>query len=186
MYWLILLLVTWTSSGFSKISMETAVGSDECFLKWVGLRISVGLHSPMTNIHVEVFLQVLTFHYRMNYSCLGQVGTFQNLTAHSTGSRSSPSKCSAKPTQRWTALAYNTVSSHFWFMVRMIRWHCVRIVPDSLWPHGLYPARLFCPWNFLGKSTRAGYHFLLQGSSPPRDRTCDSCISCIGNQVLYH
>ena len=28
-------------------------------------------------------------------------------------------------------------------------------------PHGLYPARL-CPWNFPGKSTREGCHFLLQ------------------------
>ena len=54
------------------------MGSDECFLRRVGLRISVGLHSPVTTIHVEV-LQVLTFHYRMNCSCLGQVGTFQNL-----------------------------------------------------------------------------------------------------------
>ena len=25
-----------------------------------------------------------------------------------------------------------------------------------------------------------------RGSSPPRDRTCISCISCIGRQILYH
>ena len=24
---------------------------------------------------------------------------------------------------------------------------------DSLWPHGLYPTRLLCPWNFPGKNT---------------------------------
>ena len=29
-------------------------------------------------------------------------------------------------------------------------------------PHGLQPARLLCPWNFPGKSTGVGCHFLLQ------------------------
>ena len=24
---------------------------------------------------------------------------------------------------------------------------------DSLWPHGLYPARLLCPWDSTGKNT---------------------------------
>ena len=33
----------------------------------------------------------------------------------------------------------------------------------TLWPHGLWPARLLCPWNFPGKNTRMGCHFLLQG-----------------------
>ena len=32
-----------------------------------------------------------------------------------------------------------------------------------LWPHGLKPSRLLCPWNFLGKNTKMGCHFLLQG-----------------------
>ena len=34
---------------------------------------------------------------------------------------------------------------------------------NSLWPHGLQPARLFCPWNVPGKNTGVGCHFLLQG-----------------------
>ena len=33
---------------------------------------------------------------------------------------------------------------------------------DSLRPHGLYPTRLLCPWDFLGKNTGVGCHFLLQ------------------------
>ena len=33
---------------------------------------------------------------------------------------------------------------------------------DSLWPHGLQPARLFCPWNFPGINTGVGCHFLFQ------------------------
>ena len=28
--------------------------------------------------------------------------------------------------------------------------------------------------------------FLLWDSSQPRDQTCISCVSCIGNQILYH
>ena len=32
----------------------------------------------------------------------------------------------------------------------------------SLRPHGLYPARLLCPWDFPGNNTGVGCHFLLQ------------------------
>ena len=38
---------------------------------------------------------------------------------------------------------------------------------NSLWPHGLQPARLLCPWNLPGKkNTGAGCHFILQGIFP--------------------
>ena len=33
---------------------------------------------------------------------------------------------------------------------------------DSLRPHGLWLARLLCPWDSLGKNTGVGGHFLLQ------------------------
>ena len=42
-------------------------------------------------------------------------------------------------------------------------------------PHGLYPTRLLCSWDFPGKNTGVGYHFY-RGSSPPRDRTQVSYI----------
>ena len=32
-----------------------------------------------------------------------------------------------------------------------------------LLPHGLWPTRLLCPWNFPTSSTGVGCHFLLQG-----------------------
>ena len=35
------------------------------------------------------------------------------------------------------------------------------VVSDSLLPHGLQPTRLICPWNFTGKITGVGCHFLL-------------------------
>ena len=41
--------------------------------------------------------------------------------------------------------------------------HVCSVVSDSLWPHGLQPARLLCPWDFPGKNIGVGYHFLLQG-----------------------
>ena len=34
---------------------------------------------------------------------------------------------------------------------------------DSLWPSGLWPARLVCSWDFPGKNTGVGCQFLLQG-----------------------
>ena len=37
------------------------------------------------------------------------------------------------------------------------------VVSSCLWPHGLYPSRLLCPWNFPGKNTGVSCHFLLQG-----------------------
>ena len=39
-------------------------------------------------------------------------------------------------------------------------------LPDSLWPHGLWPSRLLCPWDSPGRNTRVGSHALLQGIFP--------------------
>ena len=39
------------------------------------------------------------------------------------------------------------------------------ILSDSLWPCGLYPSRLLCPWDFPSKNFGVGCHFLLQGIS---------------------
>ena len=35
-----------------------------------------------------------------------------------------------------------------------------------LQPHGLWPARLLCPWVFPGKETEVGCHFILQRIFP--------------------
>ena len=40
------------------------------------------------------------------------------------------------------------------------------VMSNSLLPHGLQPVRLLCPWNFPGKNTGGGCHFLLQGIFP--------------------
>ena len=40
--------------------------------------------------------------------------------------------------------------------------HACSVMVSSLQPHGLEPAKLLCPWDYPGKSTRVGCHFLLQ------------------------
>ena len=40
------------------------------------------------------------------------------------------------------------------------------VVSDSLRPHGLQSTRLLCPWDFPGKGTGVGFHFLLQEIFP--------------------
>ena len=40
------------------------------------------------------------------------------------------------------------------------------IMFNSLWPHGLQPARLLCPWDSPGKNTGVDCHALLQGIFP--------------------
>ena len=55
------------------------------------------------------------------------------------------------------------------------------VLSNSLWPHGLYPTKLFCPWNFPGKNAGEGCHFL-RGSSCLKDRIH---ISCISRWILY-
>ena len=52
-----------------------------------------------------------------------------------------------------------------YFQVHICLWKCVSrsVVSDSLQPHGLWPARLFCPWNSPDKSAGVGSQSLLQG-----------------------
>ena len=45
--------------------------------------------------------------------------------------------------------------------------------------------RLLCPWDFLGKNTAVGYHFLLQGIFLTQDWIHISRISCTGRCGLY-
>ena len=57
---------------------------------------------------------------------------------------------------------------------------------DSLGPHGLWSTRLLCPWNFPGKNTGVGCHFLLQGIfSTQGSNTC--LLSLLHYRwILYH
>ena len=54
---------------------------------------------------------------------------------------------------------------------------------DSLQPQGLYPTRFLSPWDFPGKNTARGCHFLLQGIFPTQGLNLD-LLHC--RQILYH
>ena len=56
------------------------------------------------------------------------------------------------------------------------------VVSDSLWPRGLQPARLLCPWDSPGKNTGVGGHALLQGIFPTQ-RSNPGLLHC--RQTLY-
>ena len=60
---------------------------------------------------------------------------------------------------------------------------------NSLWPRGLEPARLRCPWVFSGKNTSVDCHFFFQGIFPTQGSYTHllyTHMSGIGRQILYH
>ena len=61
------------------------------------------------------------------------------------------------------------------------------VVPDSLRPHGLQSTRLLCPWDFPGKDTGVGCHFLLWGIFPIQGSNpcllhCRQTLYCLSHQ----
>ena len=85
-----------------------------------------------------------------------------------------------KPLPRWTHWQVSQASQS------MILCMCIQLL-GCVWlfaTHGLQPTGLLCPWNFPGKNTGLGCHFLLQGIFPT---TLDQThVSCIGRWILYH
>ena len=51
------------------------------------------------------------------------------------------------------------------------------VMLDSLQPHGLWTARLLCPWGFPGKNTRVGCHSLLWDLLEPGIKPWSLCIA---------
>ena len=71
-------------------------------------------------------------------------------------------------------------------------WNCTRVcsvasaVSDSLWPHGLWPSRLLCPWDSAGKNTGVGCHSLLQGIFPIQGLKLGLLCLLHCKQIFYH
>ena len=57
-------------------------------------------------------------------------------------------------TLEWVAISFSNVWNWKWKWSRSVG-------SDSLWPHGLQPTRLLCPWDFPGKSIGVECHCLL-------------------------
>ena len=51
------------------------------------------------------------------------------------------------------------------------------VMSESLWPYGLQPTRLLCPWDPPGKNTRVGSHSVLQGIFLTQGQMWVSCIT---------
>ena len=60
------------------------------------------------------------------------------------------------------------------------------VVSSSLWPHGLKPTRLLCPWNFPGKNTGVASCSLLQGIFLTQGLSLHPCVSSTGRGTLYY
>ena len=58
-----------------------------------------------------------------------------------------------------------------------------KLCPTLLWPHGLYTISLLCSWDFPGKNTKVGCHFLLHGIFPTQG---SNPCTCIDRWILYH
>ena len=83
---------------------------------------------------------------------------------------------------RDTAIGRNSNLNAFCVCVCSVMQSCLTVCdpmvcgpPDSS-VYGIFQARIL-EWVAISYS---------RGSSPPRDQTCISCISCIGRQILYH
>ena len=57
------------------------------------------------------------------------------------------------------------------------------VTSDSLWPHGLYPTRLRCPWGFSRQEYGVGCHALLQGIFPTQGSN-PGLPHCL--RIVYH
>ena len=53
-------------------------------------------------------------------------------------------------------------------------------------PPGWQPARFLCLWNYLGKNTGVGCHFLLQGIFLTQGLNHVSCVSALAGGFLNH
>ena len=61
--------------------------------------------------------------------------------------------------------------------------HKCSVMSESLWPYGLQPTRLYCPWNFPAKNIGASCHFPLHRIFLTPGLNLSPAF---GTQILYH
>ena len=83
------------------------------------------------------------------------------------------SKSCSETRNEQSPLTLNTSAKPTWFHTRVCSYSAM---PDSLWPHGLQPARFLCSWDLPGKDTGVDFHFLLQGTFPTQGS--NPCFLC--------
>ena len=60
------------------------------------------------------------------------------------------------------------------------------IMADPLWPQALWPTRLLCAWDFLGKNTGGGCHAFFQGIFPTQGLNPHLLHLVHCRPILYH
>ena len=65
----------------------------------------------------------------------------------------------------WNTKIYENYSMIVLIISPVTAFYCLvsKSCPTLSQPHGLQPSRLLCPWDFPGKNTAVGCHFLFQG-----------------------
>ena len=100
-----------------------------------------------------------------------------------------------QPTPCFSPVSSRDAGCGGWSCMKSEKWKFSHsVMSDSLQPHGLWPTKLLHPRDFLGKSTGAGCHFLLQrifqtqGSNPdlPHRRQTLYCLSHQGSPMIMH
>ena len=79
-------------------------------------------------------------------------------------------------------LMNTSITSHIYFFVFSCCCCCfcqvASVVSDSVRPHRRQPTRLPCPWDFPGKNTGVGCHFLFQCMKVKREsKVAQSCLT---------
>ena len=95
----------------------------------------------------------------------------------------------------WAPLCVTLCASHWEHKYSTIHLH-PNSFPDQscvlkscltlLHAHGLQPTKHFCPWDFPGKNTGVGCHFLLQGIFLTQGLNLNLLRLLIGRWFLYH
>ena len=83
-----------------------------------------------------------------------------------------------------SSLWFSKVNDYVWSMVCLCVCMLVtQLCMNLLWPHGLGPIRLLCPWDFPDNNTGVGCRFLLQGIFLTQG--LNPCLlHC--RQIIYH
>ena len=61
--------------------------------------------------------------------------------------------CACTTSLSWKILGHVTADNYTTFRAHVCAHYVTSVMSDSLRPHGLQPARLFCPWNSPGKNS---------------------------------
>ena len=101
--------------------------------------------------------------------------------------------CPVDPSQMYVSLFWSRVKRmerHQHYHINTAFLCCCSVAKSCstlLQPHGLWTARLPCPWNFPGKNTGMSCHFLLQGIFPAQGSKLEAPAALLYcRQILYH